>query len=252
MNLIKVEQCTDEAPILRFLNKDGLMKTLGFEKSKIPRQRTDRHPLFLLRSLRQYESMEDHRGDQYENKIVTLHPETKIPLSYENLNPIFVSCWSTYTSDNLLTSMPWTVFTDAIAAIESHVGQVKKIIDWITPTRSDKEILHAGNWGSLRTDATCHGKIIYYSPDDHEKIYNDTIFKTFNCFFKRCDPHQKEREYRFMSLFENHMHFSPEMYCVRLRETHYIKRIYLKKNALNKEELSLIDSYYGHLIQLIE
>lgn len=101
MKLVDVKQYADNDKILRFLNKDGLLKTLGIEQGKMPRQIIDMSPSFLLRSLRYYRSLESHRGDQHENEILTFHHKSKIPLSNRNLNPIFVSCWSYYLSSDL-------------------------------------------------------------------------------------------------------------------------------------------------------
>jgi hypothetical protein len=250
---VKIEQLNDEDKILRFLDKDGLLKTLGIILPKMPRQITDMNPTFLVQSLNHYRALESHRGDKYENEIVTMHPEKGIPLSNRNLNPILVSCWSYYQSSDLSTPKIWEIFPDAVAAIESTVGSVKQIIDFIAPTSHDQRVPHEGNWGSLRADATQHGKIIYYSPqDDHKAIHENQMVAPLNCFFKRNDPYLKEREYRFMILFANHLKFSPEKFCVQLDDTSYINKIYLKSNIFNIDELRIIEAYFGHIIQLVE
>ncbi len=94
MKPIEIEQFAGNHKILRFLDKDGLMKTLGIKIKVIARQYTDMNPTFLLKSLEYYRMLEGHRGDQHENEILTLHPEKGIPLSNKNLNPVLASCWS--------------------------------------------------------------------------------------------------------------------------------------------------------------
>ncbi|MFT4060670.1 MAG: hypothetical protein QM652_14140 [Legionella sp.] len=164
MKQFQIAQHAESDKILRFLDRDGLLRTLGFTTSlKMPRQIIDMTPSFLVRSLSYYRTLESHIGDQCENEIVTLHPENGIPLSNRNLNPIFVSCWSCYQDSDLCTPTTWEAFPDTVAAIESVVGDVKQIIDRIAPTSPGLNVPHMGNWGSLRADATFHGKIIYYS-----------------------------------------------------------------------------------------
>src|SRR5204863_2652110 len=143
-----------------------------------------------------------HRSYQYENEIITMHPEKNIPLSSRNLNPIFVSCWSYHQSSDLNSPATWEAFPDTVAAIESTVGSIKQIIDWMAPTSPEPPVPHAGNCGSLRSDATHHGKIIYYSPkDDHKTIHENYRVAPLNCFFKRKEPYIKENDYRFMIIF---------------------------------------------------
>jgi hypothetical protein len=249
MNPRTIEQYPDDYPIFRFLNKDGLMHTLGMKTNLIPRQRIDMNPTFLLRSLDHYRALESHRGDQHENEIVTLHPTSGVPLSNRNLNPILVSCWSHYSLQDLHTNAPWSVFKETCAVIESTAGDIKKILGYLAPLRSENEteVKHEGNWGSLRADFNEHGKVIYYSPSEHEIIYSQPILSN-NCFYKRRDPYSKENEYRFMVMFSNHLNFAPEMFAARLKQTDYLKQIHLKQENFSKEELTQINAYYSSLL----
>jgi hypothetical protein len=49
MNRFEPEKLTNDHKILRFLNADGLLRTLGIQK-EIARQITDLYPTFLLHS----------------------------------------------------------------------------------------------------------------------------------------------------------------------------------------------------------
>jgi hypothetical protein len=212
MKQFEIIQHASDEKILRFLDKDGFLRTLGIMLPKMPRQITDINSSFLLRSLDHYRALESHRGDQFENEIITIHPEKNIPLSNRNLNPFFVSCWSHYQNSDLDLPATWEVFPGSIAAIESTVGELKEIIDFLAPTSSEFDVPHAGNWGSIRADATHHGKIIYYSPKDDHHLINDNRVAPLNCFYKRKDPYSQEKEYRFAIMFANHLKFSPEMF----------------------------------------
>ena len=86
---------------------------------------------------------------------------------------------------------------------------------------------------------------------DHKAIHENYNVAPLNCFFKRYEPYLPEREYRFIIMFGNHLKFSPEMFSVRLKETDYIKTIYLKNGIFNKDELQIIKAYYGHLVKFI-
>jgi hypothetical protein len=252
MKSIEIMQHANSDKILRFLDRDGLLKTLGIAFPKMPRQITDMNPSFLVRSLDYYRALENHRGDEFENEIITMHPEKNIPLSSRNLNPILVSCWSYYKAADLSTSTAWQAFPDTVAAIESTVGDIKQIIDWIAPTSFAFNEPSMESPGSLRAAATHHGKIIYYSPkDDHKTIHDNYNVAPLNCFFKRCEPYLQEREYRFIILFGNHLRFSPEIFSVRLKDTDYIKAIYLKNDIFSNDELQIIKAYYGGLIEFI-
>ncbi|MCW8387450.1 hypothetical protein OQJ18_12715 [Fluoribacter dumoffii] len=244
-----IEQYPDDYPIVRFLNKEGLLRTLGVE-SDIPRQRTDLNPTLLFRSLNYYRRIEDHRGDRYENQIITRHPETGALLSNQNLNTVLVSCWSCYQQEDLYTALPWDIFKGSVAVIESTIGEVKKMINWIAPT--PKDVDHAPNAGSLRADFTEHGKVIYYTPEtDHEALYGKYQIQSKNCFFKRQVPYSAEKEYRFMIMFAAHLHFSPEMFCVRLKDTSYITKIHLKNDVFSKVELQAFHAYYHNRINML-
>ncbi len=164
MKQTEITQLANNDELLRFLDRDGLLRTLGINFPKMPRQITDMNPSFLVRSLDYYRALESHRGDQYENEIITIHPEKSIPLSSRNLNPIFVSCWSYYQNSDLNAPTTWQAFPDTVAVVESTVGDIKQIIDWIAPTSFEFNESHIEIPGSLRAAATHHGKIIYYSP----------------------------------------------------------------------------------------
>ena len=249
MTVDVIEQYPDDYPIVRFFDKEGLLRTLGIE-SDILRQRKDLNPTMLFRSLNYYRRLEDHRGDRYENQIITHHPETGVLLSNQNLNTVLVSCWSSYQPEDIYTEVPWGIFNDSVAVIESTVGEVKKMIDWIAPIPNDVD--PAPNAGSLRADFTDHGKVIYYKPEtDHEALYGKYRVQSKNCFFKRNKPYSAEKEYRFMIMFAPHMHFSPEMFCVRLKDTSYIKRIYLKNDVFSKTELEAFEPYYFNRISVL-
>lgn len=244
-----IERYPDNYPILRFLDQQGLLRTLGIEND-IPRQRTDLNPTLLFRSLNHYRRLEDHRGDRYENQIITHHPETGVPLSNQNINTVLVSCWSLYQPDDLYATLPWDVFKDSVAVIESTVGEIKKMIDWIAPI--EKEVCHAPNAGSLRADFTEHSPVIYYTPEtDHEALYKAYRVHSKNCFFKRSVPYSAEKEYRFMVMFAPHLYFSPEMFCIRLNDTSYIAKIYLKKDVFSKTQLQAFHAYYYDKIHML-
>lgn len=75
-----IEQYPDDYSIVRFLDKEGLLRTL-----------------------------EDHRGDRYENQIITYHPETGVLLSNQNLNTVLVSCFG-HDMEDIYTALPWDTF----------------------------------------------------------------------------------------------------------------------------------------------
>lgn len=236
----ELEVLSPEHKIIRFLSKDGLMRTLGLESQPNPKNLIHLNPTFLLRSLKYYRNLEekDPRGDHCENRVTIQHPE-KGTLSNEDLNPTLVSCWSNYQRGNLEEQEVWDIFPDIVGAIESTVGDVKEIIDILAPTPNGQDIPHHGNWGSLRADFTRHGKINYYSAFDAN--FFDKIDPSLqNCFFKRAEPYSKENEYRFSITCGIHRKFYPDMFCAQLKPDltstdyiPYIKKIYLKRDRIS-------------------
>lgn len=69
--------------------------------------------------------------------------------------------------------------------------------------------------------------------------------------FKRQVPYSAEKEYRFMIMFAAHLHFSPEMFCVRLKDTSYITKIHLKNDVFSKVELQAFHAYYHNRINML-
>jgi hypothetical protein len=246
---IEIKQYSNEHKLLRFLDKDGLVKALGILNN--PSQVTSMNPMFLLRSLNYYRELEDFRGDKHENRVVvnTQVNGKHIQLCNQNLDPTLVSCWSSYQSDTLSSSDTWQTFPDTIAAIESTVGDIENIISQIAPAIAIAEVPHAGNWGSLRADFSHHGEVIYYSPNNFK--INETLGRPEICFYKREEPYSREKEYRYIIKFGHHQYFSPEIFCVKLKQIDYIKKIYLKKEKFSNEEVTNIKIYYRNKIELI-
>lgn len=245
------EKLDENKKILRFLNLDGLKRTLGV-REKLARQIIDLNPTFLLRSLDYYRFIDDERADICENTIITSHSDTKQQLTDKNIDPILVSCWSSYQPEDLLLSDVWSSYPkDTVAAIESTVGEVNTIINFLCPKISTSKFPEMPN-GSIR-GIIQHGEVLYYSPENHDETHHFNV-KPNNCFYKRQDPYSKEKEYRFAIRCNIHNNFSPDTYIARLNPINmsYIKKIYIRQGLVSNEEIYKIQAYYDNLVEIID
>ncbi|HAT3883357.1 TPA: hypothetical protein JBH76_04920 [Legionella pneumophila] len=238
-----LEQLEGERFISRFLNKEGLLHTLGLSENGIPSSQLDLTPTFLFRSLDYYRKLEDHRADPYENIITTINQTTGAHCTNTNLNCILVSCWSLYQEFEF-TSSSFTQFSpDTVAVIQTKISDVRKIIESLKYSHTDP----LPNPGAMCIDINYDAKVIYYSPkDDHDLIYNNASAGIPICFYKQKNPFEKEREYRFMLMFGPNSNFEPYLYSFRLKNTDYIHKIFIDENILetNSKLLFGLKAYY--------
>lgn len=90
---MKIKQGKENDRVLRFLDEDGLIKTLDLNSS----------PTFILRSHQYYKKCEDKkRGDINENAI-SLQPN----IEYESLSSVLISCWSNHKKSDLNSKSIW-------------------------------------------------------------------------------------------------------------------------------------------------
>ena len=132
MASIEIERGGEDKKILRFLSRDGIMNTLGFQNGErmgmaptLSKTRMDIAPTFLLRSLKYYQRLEDSRGNSNENEIISVNPEKKTSLSNKDVNPFLVSCWSCYSTSDLSNIDVWKAFPNAVGVIELQLGMLK-------------------------------------------------------------------------------------------------------------------------------
>lgn len=248
MDRSKITQFLCKDNILRFFNKDGLFKTLGIEQG----------PSILIRQLKYYRELvdQDHRKDEYENKIITENFQKSVDLIGVNLNPIFIWSHSYYENSDLSNATTWEAFPEKVAAIESTIDNIQEITRWIRQEiiESIKLAVQDEKMSFLLTTGIVHHqKVTYYSLQDNQLHQNNPL-KPFNCFHKR-EKYSKEKEYRFAIIFGPQLkEFLPEEFCLSLalKQIHsYIKAIYLKSNAFTENERQLLNIHCPHLIRYV-
>jgi hypothetical protein len=235
-----IQQYDGSCKVLRFLDKDGLLRTLGLFDDDRVGEELDNYPTFLLRSAKHYSRMEEDpvRHDCYENDIVVKNDDGA-PLSYANLNCMLLSCWSLYQGKDLGSPVPWSAFPDSIAVIESTINDITNIVTVENIQNNFNE-----EFSILGGHCPAHGRIVYYQEHDrpHHALGPSTIF-----FKRRSGPvkcFEEEKEYRFLI----------ESVCINLdkRQPDYIGKIYLKKSARIRENIMRkMRSFYSDILEII-
>ncbi|MFA6037558.1 MAG: hypothetical protein WC748_05520 [Legionellales bacterium] len=226
-----------EKRIIRFLDKNGLLTSLGLKRDSLPKY-SDVHPSFILRSLRYYQELESggFKGDNNESKII------KDGLTFENGTRALISCWSHPEHDLLKQSQCVNDPGDdtIVGAIESNVDEIKKIIDLIT---NDKF------YGSIRTCGTSHRSVDYSKPHP-SKINDQENEHARHCtYFYKDEKFLCQKEYRFVILLNSTYDFSPETYIARLSNREFIKKIHLfDKKSFKDIEIQAINMCYPSII----
>jgi hypothetical protein len=221
---------SDDTKIIRFLDQDGLKKSLGrIEPAGL-------HFTFHFGFLSQYRNDEESRGDSQEGSV-SINLNNNHPAKAHMGSDALVSCWSIYDSGEL---NPWEAFRNGSHAnnpdnkfvIVSTVGKVRKIVQAIFEINSQLN-------NNLILGVPCHD-LVKYVPLSEKEFHEKTDLRNVGgdglaypkliIFSKRPNDGKgksyiSESEYRF-ALILNTRRFSDDFQCYSIDAKNLVQNDY--------------------------